>query len=165
MTTLYFEEHQFPRRTLRGRVWAIMLTILSAAGMGVALVCAPGGHVDLWTFLIFLGFMLAMGLLLLASKMTVQVDNQSIRIRWFPLFTETIPLADVVTFEACTYRGNPRSIYYSIGRGWLYYLYVSGNHGVQLELANGKRYLIGSQRAEELARAIGEAGGRLRQPC
>jgi hypothetical protein len=37
---------------------------------------------------------------------------------------------------------------------------VSGKEGVQLELANGKRILIGSQRAEELARAIGEAKGQ-----
>lgn len=37
---------------------------------------------------------------------------------------------------------------------------VSGNRGVQLELVSGKRILIGSQRADELAAAIAEASGR-----
>ena len=38
---------------------------------------------------------------------------------------------------------------------------VSGNRGVQLELTNGKRLLIGSQRPEELWQAIqAESGGR-----
>jgi hypothetical protein len=37
---------------------------------------------------------------------------------------------------------------------------VSSNQGVQLELANGQRILIGSQRAEELAQAIGQAKGQ-----
>jgi hypothetical protein len=45
-----------------------------------------------------------------------------------------------------------------LGKGWAYN--VRGNRGVQLELANGKRILIGSQRAEELAGAIGEAKGQ-----
>mgnify|MGYP001089165244 CR=1 FL=1 len=31
---------------------------------------------------------------------------------------------------------------------------VSGDRGVQIELLNGKRLLIGSQQAEELLRAI-----------
>ena len=65
-------------------------------------------------------------------------------------------------WEARTYRPileyGGWGIRYTMGRGWAYN--VSGNQGVQLELASGKRILIGSQRAEELARAIGEAKGQ-----
>ena len=48
--------------------------------------------------------------------------------------------------------------YSPFGKGWAYN--VRGNQGVQLELANGQRILVGSQRADELARAIGQAKGR-----
>jgi hypothetical protein len=34
---------------------------------------------------------------------------------------------------------------------------VSGNHGVRLELSDGKRILIGSQRPEELSEAVAAA--------
>ena len=44
---------------------------------------------------------------------------------------------------------------YTFTRGKAYN--VSGNEGVQLELTNGKRILIGSQRADELADAIKRA--------
>ena len=37
---------------------------------------------------------------------------------------------------------------------------VSGNQGVQLELITGKRLLVGSQKPEELARAISKALGK-----
>jgi hypothetical protein len=39
---------------------------------------------------------------------------------------------------------------------------VSGNRGVQLELVSGKRILIGSQQAEELAAAIEAVSGKAR---
>ena len=41
--------------------------------------------------------------------------------------------------------------------GWAYN--VSGNRGVQIEFKNGHRLMLGSQRADELAKAIGEAKG------
>ena len=66
-------------------------------------------------------------------------------------------------WEARTYRplleyGGWGIRYAPFGKGWAYN--VHGSQGVQLELTNGKRILIGSQRAEELARAIGEAKGQ-----
>jgi hypothetical protein len=68
-----------------------------------------------------------------------------------------------VRWEARTYRpileyGGWGIRYSPFGQGCAYN--VSGNRGVQLELADGQRILIGSQRAEELARAIGEAKGQ-----
>ena len=108
------------------------------------------------------GIMLAIVLLFLAMKMTVQVDREFLRIRYFPLWRKTIPLDDIVRWEARTYRPileyGGWGIRYRIGKGWAYN--VSGNQGVQLELANGQRILIGSQRAMELAMAIGQAKGQ-----
>jgi hypothetical protein len=69
-------------------------------------------------------------------------------------------LAEIVSWDARTYRpileyGGWGIRYSPFGKGWAYN--ISGNQGVQLELMNGKRILIGSQRAEELARTIAEA--------
>jgi hypothetical protein len=71
-------------------------------------------------------------------------------------------LAEIVHRETRTYwpileYGGWGISYSFFGKGWAYN--VNGNRGGQLELANGKRILIGSQRAEELARAIGVGNG------
>jgi hypothetical protein len=95
-------------------------------------------------------------------RLSVRVDTEAIRINFFPVWKKTIPLAEVVRWEARTYRPilgyGGWGIRYSFGKGWAYN--ARGNQGVQLELANGQRILIGSQRAEELAGAIGEAKGQ-----
>jgi hypothetical protein len=114
----------------------------------------------LWTVL---GLTLAIALLLYSMRLRVEMDGEAIRIRFFPLWKKTVPLAEVVHFEARRYRpileyGGWGIRYSPFGRGWAYN--IRGKEGVQLELANGQRILIGSQRAEELARAIGEAKGQ-----
>jgi hypothetical protein len=155
MSTLIFEENQsFRQRWL----WAFMLAVLG--GLLVALALAPEGQAVLW---IVLGLTLATALLLYSMRLGVQVDGEAIRIRFFPLWKKTVPLVDIVHFEARRYRpileyGGWGIRYSPFGRGWAYN--IRGKEGVQLELANGQRILIGSQRAEELARAIGEAKGQ-----
>jgi hypothetical protein len=152
MTTLIFEENQSFRQPW---LWTLMLA--SLAGLVAALVLVPEARVPL---LIVLGFSLAAFLLLFSMKMTVRVGDEFIYIRFFPIWKKTIPLAEIVRSEVRTYRpileyGGWGIRYSPYGKGWAYN--VSGNQGVQLELVNGKRILIGSQRAEELARAIAEA--------
>jgi hypothetical protein len=76
-------------------------------------------------------------------------------IRFRPFVHREIRFQDIRRCAARTYR--PIREYGGWGiragrRGTAYN--VSGNRGVQLELANGKPVLIGSQRAEELAQAI-----------
>jgi hypothetical protein len=125
----------------------------------VASLQAPEGQAVPW---VVLGIILATALLLYSMRLSVQVDAEAIRIRFFPLWKKTIPLAEVVRWEARTYRPlleyGGWGIRYTLGKGWAYN--VRGNRGVQLELTNGQRILIGSQRAEELAGAIGEAEGQ-----
>ena|SRR5262245_62124744 len=153
MTAVLFEENQSFRQPW---LWGLILATL--AGLLVALVLVPEGQIVLW---IVLGMTLATALLLWSLRLSVQVDGEAVQIRFFPLWKKTIPLAEIVGFEARTYR--PILEYGGWGIRWgrkgMAYN-VSGNQGVQLELANGKRILIGSQRAEEMARAIGEAKGQ-----
>jgi hypothetical protein len=154
MSILLFEEDQYFRRTW---LWTLLLAILAV--LLVASLIAPEGQDVTW---VALGIMLATALLFYCMRLSVQVDTEAVHIRFFPLWMKTIPLAEIVSWEARTYRPileyGGSGIRYSLGRGWAYN--VSGNQGVQLELTNGKRILIGSQGAEELARAIAEAKGQ-----
>jgi hypothetical protein len=148
MNTVLFEEHQSFHQPW---LWTLMLAVLAV--LVFASLNAPEGRP--W---VVLSLVLAVALLLYSMKLTVQVDTETVRIRFFPIWKKTIPLAEIVRWEPRTYRPileyGGWGIRYSFGKGWAYN--VSGNLGVQLELASGKRILIGSQRAEELARAIGE---------
>lgn len=94
-------------------------------------------------------------LLFLCMALETKVADDGICIRFFPFVRKRIAYDQIISFEARTYR--PIAEYGGWGirvrlRGTAYN--VSGNRGVQLELANGTRLLIGSQRPDELADAI-----------
>jgi hypothetical protein len=90
-------------------------------------------------------------------KLLVEVRESGVMIRFRPFVRRNILYGEIRTCEARTYR--PIAEYGGWGvrlrRGGMAYN-VSGDRGVQLELVNGKRVLIGSQRAGELADAIQE---------
>ncbi|MGZ7167683.1 MAG: hypothetical protein ACXVIP_04695, partial [Halobacteriota archaeon] len=73
-----------------------------------------------------------------------------------PLFSRTIPLSDIVTYEARQYRPvleyGGWGIRFGTRRKRAYTM--SGNRGVELELIDGTRLLMGSQRPDELVSAI-----------
>ncbi|HET6897964.1 MAG TPA: hypothetical protein VFK70_06445 [Vicinamibacteria bacterium] len=84
------------------------------------------------------------------------VGDAGVRIRMLPFANRTIAPARIARWEARTYR--PIREYGGWGlrfgpRGRAYN--VSGDRGVELTLDNGKRVLIGSQRSDDLAAAIG----------
>jgi hypothetical protein len=159
MNTVLFEERQFFRQPW---IWGLML--LFDVGLLVAALLVPEIQLAFW---VILGIMLASGLLLFSMRLWVQVDTEAIRVRFFPIWKKTIPLAEIARWEARSYRpileyGGWGIRYSPFGKGWAYN--VSGNQGVQLNLASGKRILIGSQRSEELATTIGEATGQAKEP-
>lgn len=74
----------------------------------------------------------------------------------FPLYRRRIPLAEVASAQAVSY--SPLGEYGGWGiRGWgdNVALNARGNRGVRLVLRNGKRLLVGSQRPDALAVALG----------
>jgi hypothetical protein len=101
-------------------------------------------------------------LLFVSLRLTVRVWQERIEIRFTPLYRRSIPIGEVKECAARTYR--PLVEYGGWGvrcggkRGMAYN--VSGKEGAQLELTNGKKVLIGSQRANELAAAINRAMAR-----
>lgn len=107
-----------------------------------------------------LGILFGVGLacLFYSAQLVTEVRKDGLYIRFFPLTHQEIPFKDIVSCELRTYSPIREFGGWGIryGRGTKAYN-VSGNRGIQLELSNGKRVLIGSQRPEELAGAI-EAG-------
>jgi len=92
------------------------------------------------------------------DQLSVTVTDDAIHIRWFPFAWRTVRLTDIESAQARTYRPlleyGGWGVRWSPGRGMAWN--ASGNRGVQLTLTSGKQLLIGSQRADELAKVIRE---------
>ena len=100
----------------------------------------------------------AFPLFFLALNLRVEVHSDIVRLRFFPLWSRSIPIADIEDCQPRTYR--PLAEYGGWGirwspRGWAYN--VKGNRGVQLTLRSGRPILIGTQSPEQLAAAINAA--------
>jgi hypothetical protein len=146
------------------QIWFILLMLLVAATgwaafvvqiiMGIPFGNNPGPDGLVWGIFIVIGIILPWFMFSLRLETTVTATH--LHIRFFPLLRRTIELRDIVTVEACTYRPLAEyggwGIRWSPANGMAYN--VSGNHGVRLALRDGKKLLIGSQRAEELASTI-----------
>jgi len=110
---------------------------------------------SLWLALVVLLLDAAIVGFMYTLKLTTEVRRDGIHLRFFPMFRQTIPLSQIRRHYARTYRPIVEFGGWGVRYGWKGKAYnVSGNRGVQLELADGKRLLIGSQRPEELAQAI-----------
>jgi hypothetical protein len=115
----------------------------------------PAPDIVMW--IIFgIAFGIGLPLFIYAVKLIVEVREGGIHIGFFPLHSRIIPFGNIKSCEVRQYRPigdyGGWGIRWGFGKGWAYN--VSGNRGVQLELADGKRLLIGSRQPEELARAI-----------
>ncbi len=113
----------------------------------------PGPDWMMWLFWVLFGIGLPVFFHIL--RLTVEVTPEHIFVGYRPLTKRIIRLSDVTRVEARTYkaireyggyglRGTSRNMAYN----------VSGNQGVELTLSDGRRVMIGSQRAAELALAI-----------
>jgi hypothetical protein len=112
-----------------------------------------------------IGAVLGIGLpvVFYAANLTVEVRSDGLYYRYFPFHRSfrRIPADSLVKFAPHTY--SPIRDYggwgIRYGRGGKAYN-VSGNRGIMLELTDGQRLLIGSQKPEDLAEAMGLAFGR-----
>ena len=89
-------------------------------------------------------------------KLVTEVYDDEVKVQFVWMWrAKHIPVGAIQRVEAVTYR--PIRDYGGWGirmgaNGWAYN--ISGNRGVRLRFADGRDFLIGSQRAEELALAI-----------
>ena len=89
------------------------------------------------------------GLFFLVTKLTTQIDSKGIHIYFFPLVRRSYIWEELESVEI---------INYGFIGGWGIRLWtpygtaynIKGNKGIALTLKNGKKVLIGTQKAEEL---------------
>ncbi len=142
------------QRLSENRIALVGISV-ALAGLGFALHAslARGADLVLLFVLVLVGGVAA---LLFWGELRTEVHDDALHVRFFPLTRRHVfAWADVASAEPRSYR--PIREYGGWGVRWgpsgrAYN--VSGKRGVQLVLADGKRVLIGSRRAEELALAI-----------
>jgi hypothetical protein len=148
---VYFQEVQHFRQP-----WLWFLMIMPVVMVGIAMRGAPR-HVPLAAVVV-----LAIPVWFWFLRLTTEVHEDALHVHFFPLWRRRIiPWSQIRSAQTRTYR--PVFEYGGWGIRWgpsgqAYN--VSGNRGVQLELAGGKRLLIGSQRPQELEAAILSRLGR-----
>lgn len=119
----------------------------------------PGPDWMVWLFWALFGIGLPVFFHVL--KLTIEVTPEQIVVGYRPLTKRIIPLAQVDRVEARTYRPLREYGGYGLrGTGRHRAYNVSGNQGVELTLSDGRRVMLGSQRAAELALAIDSARQR-----
>ena len=146
-------------------LWAVLL--LAAAPLwvvfGIQVIggrpigSPPAPNAALWAFFLLLGVGLPLFFWWLRLRVTVTEEALVIRFRPFP--TKTIAHGDIESATATTYRPIRQfggwGLRYGPDFGWVYS--VSGTKGVAVTLTDQRRLMIGSQRAEALAQALGKA--------
>jgi hypothetical protein len=118
---------------------------------------------DVGLIIIVVIFGLGLPAFFFMTNLTTEVRSDGLYIRFFPFHLSSHKIAweklrryEVRTYSALKEYGGWGIRYGSKGKAYN----VKGNHGVQLELSNGQKVLIGSQRPEELAQAIELASGK-----
>ncbi len=161
MAVVYREEQNFD-----WRVYFAMALIEAFAGSSLAWVyqsggnpAAQGGLTGLVLSLGALGaFALPMMIVVGLLRMTTEVTPTDLRIwfGWIPTYRRFVPIGMVQRIEVVTFRPMVEHGGWGIrsGRDGERVLNAKGNRGVRLELSDGTRLLIGSQKPEALALAI-----------
>jgi len=156
---LFHEEQRFTQWW----VWLIILVGIAPAWYiwwkQVVLREASGSDpTSEWTAcIVWLGAGVLLPVFLASMRLVTQVRHDGIYLRFIPFHWRWVRIEPerIKGVQARTY--NPLLEYGGWGirygaRGKAYT--ISGNRGVELEFANGRTLLIGSQRAEELASVI-----------
>jgi hypothetical protein len=156
------------REVQRFRQWWVLLLVIGLAGLAwyasvqQVILAAPFGSKPAPDIILYLTVaLIGIGLpwFMFAMKMTTVVRVDRIDIRFFPLHSRSIPFTEIRSYRVREYR--PILEYGGWGirmtrkNGRAYN--VSGKQGLQLELVDGKKILIGTQKAEELMEALRQA--------
>jgi hypothetical protein len=137
------------------RVYALFALVELLTGLG--LVRGNG-----WSREIVLGLAIGLALLMFVIvfllHMTTEVTPTDVRVwfGWAPTYRRIVPIGTIRSIDVVTYRPIADYGFWGIRmrRDGERALIARGNRGVRLELTDGTRLLIGSQRPEVLAAAM-----------
>lgn len=156
---MFHEEQQFRQLWVRALIIFVSLTAWYGFVQQIILGQPFGNQPAPDNLLIVITILFGIGfpIFFYSMKLTTDVDQDGIHIRFFPFLRKKIPFSQITHFKAHTYRplveyGGWGIRYGGTKKGWAYN--ISGNEGVQLELSDGKKILIGSRIAPELEEAI-----------
>jgi hypothetical protein len=111
---------------------------------------------DWLMWLLWLSIGIGLPIFFNTMRLIVEVRSEEVFIRYAPIHTRLIALAEISQVEAREY--SPIREYGGWGiRGWsskTTAYNVTGNQGVELTLLDGRKVMIGSQKHESLANAI-----------
>jgi hypothetical protein len=139
-------------------VWLSLLWFHQDAPRGGDPVNSAGGELAVGVLVgVGLPAILIVGLL----RMTTEVWPTDLRVwfGWIPTYRRIVLIGTIQRIEVVTYRPLAEYGGWGIrqGRDGVRVLNARGNRGVRIDLADGTRLLIGSQRPEDLARALERA--------
>ncbi|MFP4496665.1 MAG: DUF6141 family protein [Vulcanimicrobiota bacterium] len=113
-----------------------------------------------FTIFMFIIFGVLMPVVMFIAKLITRVEKEGIYIRFFPFHFKFLffPFDHIQNYYNREYKPIPEYRGWGIRRGlhhgWAYNAY--GNQGLQLEMKDGERILIGTQRPDEFVEAIDE---------
>ena len=118
----------------------------------------PMSDIGLIIFAIFIFSLLGLFILM---KLKTNIDNDKIEMNFFPFVKKTTKWTDIKKAEV---------VNYGFVGGWGIRLWtkygtvynIKGNKGLAIELMNGKKYLIGTQKETEINEIVKKACGQQR---
>jgi hypothetical protein len=163
---IVFREEQY----FDWRVYALIATLELLAGLVLVWWTrrwdfVAGLLAHKWTLEFSLGAAVGLALPMLLAicllQMTTEVTPAEVRVwfGWVPIYRRVVSIADIRRYQVVQYRPIVDYGGWGIraGRDGERVLNARGNRGVRLELTDGTKLLIGSQRPEELAETIERA--------
>ena len=97
-------------------------------------------------------FSYALVFLFLKLKLVTEIDSNGIQMQYIPFLKRSYDWEDIDSTEIVSYGFVGYGIRYSFKYGTVYN--TSGNIGLAVNLKNGKRFIIGTQRADEIEALI-----------
>ncbi|AWM33369.1 hypothetical protein [Hymenobacter nivis] len=139
------------------RSWWWLLVLLAILPVGIAAVASGPAR---WPPVALVGpVLLAVGLFAWL-RLDTRLDAQGLTYRMRPLGWQRLAWTQIQSAHVRSY--SPIGEYGGWGIRGLFAknraLNVAGSHGLQLELADGRRLLLGTQRPEELRHALAQLG-------
>jgi hypothetical protein len=140
------------------RVYALIAVGAVLTGLGVL-------HGRAWALELGLGLVVGLSLVMVVVFLLLQMTTEVIPTHvgvwfgWAPIYRRVVPIASIRKIEVVTFRPIADYGFWGVrsGRDGERVFIARGNRGVRLELADGSKLLIGSQRPEALATALERA--------
>ena len=150
--TILFEEHQ---RFSQWWLWLFLgaLGVFALYGFYQQIILGkPFGSKPMsdWGLIVFLVFTAAFISMFYFMTLSTKITEKTIHIRFFPFVNKTIPWNDVEKAEVVRY-GFVGGWGIRLGTQYGTAYNMSGNIGLAIQLKSGVKYLLGTQKEEEVS--------------